>query len=90
MFCNNCGKQIEDSSNFCIFCGVSLKGEPAVAPSPEGAEYSMPQQPQQPAYIPQQQVQTCSQQYQPYQNYASPIDPKRKRISQALAVFFLC
>jgi len=26
MFCKNCGEEIPDNSNFCLFCGISLSG----------------------------------------------------------------
>lgn len=29
MFCKNCGKEIEDNSNFCIYCGADLTEKPS-------------------------------------------------------------
>lgn len=31
MFCTNCGKEIEDSVNFCGFCGAKVNGKEAVS-----------------------------------------------------------
>ncbi len=45
MFCNSCGKEIEDAAEFCGHCGTTTKAEgggpapqtPAGPPSPQGA-----------------------------------------------------
>jgi TM2 domain-containing membrane protein YozV len=28
MYCRNCGKQIDDSSAFCVYCGVATTNQP--------------------------------------------------------------
>ena len=47
MFCENCGKQIEDGSTFCEHCGA--KCESAPAPAPEAATPAAPKAP--PAFL---------------------------------------
>ena len=67
MFCPNCGKQIDDNSRFCEFCGATLSSGHA-APQQAAPQYTPPAQQQ---YAPVQQ-QT------PYSSYQSPPQKKKK------------
>lgn len=40
MFCTNCGKELDDSSVFCIYCGTSLQQEEGIKPVLEGGGQS--------------------------------------------------
>ncbi len=70
MFCQNCGKQIEDNAVMCAHCG---------APTPNAANTQQPvyQQPvqQQPVYPQQGQYQQPYQQQYYQQPYQQPINP---------------
>lgn len=48
MFCKNCGKEIEDNSNFCIYCGADLTEKPSTfdqqCQSQQGQQYQQEQQ----------------------------------------------
>ena len=41
MFCSKCGKQIDDNSKFCQFCGETVAGDSSVQPT--NAEYQQQQ-----------------------------------------------
>ena len=45
MFCNKCGKQIVDDSNFCNFCGARVEILPQEGVEVQNAQYSQPAQP---------------------------------------------
>ena len=47
MFCKQCGKEIPENSNFCIYCGASQAaaepaGETVIEPVPQAGEPAAP------------------------------------------------
>lgn len=71
MYCKKCGKQINDTANFCPFCGSGQASQTTVSPN------SVP--PQTPPYQPQQNVaptqQYNSQNYAPQYNQNTNAEP---------------
>lgn len=67
MFCSNCGKQLEDGSGFCPFCGSAQNTQQQNAQQQYTQQASWQQYYQQPGEQPNQQYQQVNQQYQQYQ-----------------------
>ncbi len=42
MFCPNCGKKVNDSDNFCKFCGHDLREQEEIQAAEEHEDYKMP------------------------------------------------
>ena len=56
MFCDNCGKQLEDGSKFCIYCGASLIDDEVEIPAAPVNQPTQPQMPRPGNQMPQTQM----------------------------------
>lgn len=88
MFCPTCGKELEDGSSFCGYCGSRI--EASAPQQPPQQPYSAPQQPytppqQQPYNYGQQQGYNQQQGYGQQQGYAGPQQPPRTSAAAAAA-----
>lgn len=83
MFCNNCGKELEETAMFCTSCGAKIeKTEPAETISRDTAV--------QPVAVQEETVrETFVQPQQPMQNYAAPAEKEKVFFGKGAFAFCL-